>query len=95
MAKCIEGWRGQIYWPFPSGNAVPTGAGLQRSYRWIINSALLRTFGGILGVTSAAYVAFAQTTELCQERGKVGGVKQRFLAELNAPEVAPFDGSVE
>jgi hypothetical protein len=95
MAKCMEGWREQIYWSLRSGNAIPTGAALPRSYRWIINSALLGTLGGIGGVAGAAYLAFAQTTELCKERCKVGGVKQRFLAEFNAPEVAPFDGSVE
>ncbi len=40
-------------------------------------------------------IRFAQAPQLCQKRGKVGSVKQRLLAELNAFEVASFDRCVE
>jgi hypothetical protein len=95
MAKRVEGRRERIYWPFPSSNAVSTGTALPRLYRWILNSALLGTFGSIERIADSLHVGFVQTSELCKERGKVGGIKQRFLAKFNAPEVAPFDGSVE
>ena len=42
-----------------------------------------------------ALIEFAQAPEPCQKRGKVGGVKQRLLAELNAFEVTSFDRCVE
>jgi hypothetical protein len=50
-------------------------------------SALLDTFGCIACVTDAVRIRFAQAPELGQKRGKVGGVKQRLLAELDAFEV--------
>jgi len=40
-------------------------------------------------------IRFAQASEPCKKRGKVGSVKQRLLAELNAFEVTSFDRCVE
>jgi len=56
-------------------------------------SASLDTFGCIARVTAAVRIRFAQAPELCQKRGKVGSVKQRLLAELDAFEVTSFDGA--
>jgi hypothetical protein len=46
-------------------------------------------------VTDAVRIRFAQAPELCQKRGKVGSVKQRLLAKLDAFEVTSFDRCVE
>ncbi len=46
-------------------------------------------------MTDPACIRFAQAPQLCQKRGKVGSVKQRLLAELNAFEVASFDRCIE
>ena len=46
-------------------------------------------------MTNAARIRFAQAPEFCQKRGKVGSVKQCFLPELDALEVASFDRCVE
>ena len=40
-------------------------------------------------------IRFAQVPEPCQKRGKVGSVKQRLLAELDAFEVTSFDRCVQ
>jgi hypothetical protein len=58
-------------------------------------SASLDTFGCTARVTDAVRIRFAQVLELCQKRGKVGSVKQRLLAELDACEVTSFDRCVE
>ena len=42
-----------------------------------------------------ALIQFVQALEPCQKRGKVGGVKQRLLAELDAFEVTSFDRCVQ
>ena len=42
-----------------------------------------------------ALIRFAQVPEPCQKRGKVGSVKQRLLAELDAFEVTSFDRCVQ
>jgi hypothetical protein len=42
-------------------------------------------------VIDLALVRFAQVPEPRQKRGKVGSVKQRLFAELDACEVASFD----
>jgi hypothetical protein len=42
-----------------------------------------------------ALIRFAQVPEPCQKRGKVGSVKQRLLAELDALEVTSFDRCVQ
>jgi hypothetical protein len=46
-------------------------------------------------MTDPVRIRFAQAPQHCQKRGKVGSVKQRLLAELNAFEVASFDRCVE
>ena len=46
-------------------------------------------------MTDPVRIRFAAAPQLCQKRGKVGSVKQRLLAELNAFEVASFDGCVQ
>ena len=61
----------------------------------LVASASLDTFGGIAHATDAVRIRFAQAPELCQKRGKVGSVKQRLLAELDAFEVTSFDRGVE
>ena len=45
--------------------------------------------------TEVLRIRFAQASEPCKKRGKVGSVKQRLLAELNAFEVTSFDRCVE
>src|SRR3954470_378999 len=55
-----------------------------------INLAFLARF-----VIDPALIQFAQAPEPCQKRGKVGGVKQRLLAELDAFEVTSFDRCVQ
>jgi hypothetical protein len=40
-------------------------------------------------VIDPAFIGFAQLAEPCQKRGKVGSVKQRLLAELDAFKVTP------
>jgi len=56
----------------------------------------LDIFGCTRRATDAVRLRFAQVPEPCQERGKVGSVKQSLLAELDAFEVmsvaAFFDG---
>src|SRR5229473_1547166 len=61
----------------------------------IVASASLGTFGCTGRMTDLVCIRFAQAPQLCQKRGKVGSVKQRLLAELNAFEVASFDRCVE
>src|SRR6266481_7006550 len=61
----------------------------------IVASASLGTFGCTGRMTDPVRFRFAQAPQLCQKRGKVGSVKQRLLAELNAFEVASFDRCVE
>jgi hypothetical protein len=61
----------------------------------IVGSASLDTFGSVARVTDAVRISFAQAPELCQKRGKVGGVKQRLVAEFDAFEVTAFDRCVE
>jgi len=56
---------------------------------------LLRTLGYAGPVTDPALIQFARAPEPCQKSGKVGGVKQRLLAELDAFEVTSFDRCVE
>ena len=46
-------------------------------------------------VIGLALIRSAQVPEPCQKRGKVGGVKQRLLAELDALEVTSFDRCVQ
>jgi hypothetical protein len=58
-------------------------------------SGSLDTFGCITHVTGAVRIRFAQAAQLCQKRGKVGSVKQRLLAELDAFEVTSFDRCVK
>jgi hypothetical protein len=61
----------------------------------ILASASLETFGCIRRVTGAVRARFVQAPEPCQKRGKVGSVKQRLLAELDAFEVTSFDRCIE
>lgn len=60
------------------------------SRAWKINVAFLARF-----VIDPALIQFAQAPESCQKRGKVGGVKQRLLAELDAFEITSFDRCVQ
>jgi hypothetical protein len=46
-------------------------------------------------VICPALIRFAKAPEPCEKRGKVGGVKQRLLAELDAFEVTSFDRCVQ
>ena len=57
--------------------------------------ALLRIFRCRGPATEALRIRFAEASEPCKKRGKVGSVKQRLLAELNAFEVTSFDRCVE
>jgi hypothetical protein len=61
----------------------------------IVASASLGTFGCTGRMTDPVRIRFAQAPQHCQKRGKIGSVKQRLLAELNAFEVASFDRCVE
>jgi len=46
-------------------------------------------------VTDAMPILLAQAPEPYQKRGKVGSVKQRLLAELDAFQITSFDRCVE
>jgi len=46
-------------------------------------------------VIDLALIRFAQVPEPRQKRSKVGSIKQRLLAELDAFEVTSFDRRVE
>jgi hypothetical protein len=46
-------------------------------------------------VIGLALIQFAEVPEPCQKGGKVGRVKQRLLAELDAFEVTSFDRCVQ
>jgi hypothetical protein len=61
----------------------------------IVALASLSAFGRTRRVTNAVRIRFAQAPELCQKRGKVGCVKQRLLAELDAFEITSFYRCVE
>ena len=64
------------------------------SRAWKINLAFRRSY--LAGpAVDPTLIRLAQVPETCQKRGKVGSVKQRLLAELDAFEVTSFDSCVQ
>ena len=76
---------------------APLGVTADRSWSTVTvgTSVSLGNLGWTWHTPDAVHILFAHASEPHQERGKVDGVEQSFLAEFDVFEVASFDRCVE